>query len=193
MYWNKLCVLLGNVWHMLYTTCPQSPLWVSVSVVMRCLTCRGRWLDVDRGWFNHRKHSCLQGLEDNSLGLYGSLGVSQGHSCNHGFGLDGDLGPNLNGPLGCQRLFVWCLNHGEDGCGGGGGQGNKKINKFKINIYEYEAAVKHRWLLDKHLGRPCCSLEAFWPWLNSQKSCWSPNTLKQERAATAVRRPHPRW
>lgn len=44
-----------------------------------------------------------------------------------------------------------------------------------------------------HLGPPGWSLEVFWLWLNSQKSCWSPNTLKQERAATVVRRPHPRW
>lgn len=136
MYWNKLCALLGNVGYMLYTTCPQSHLWVSVSVVMRCLTCRGRWLDVDRGWFNHRKHGCLQGLEDNSLGLYGSLGMSQGHSCNHGFWLDGDLGPNLDGPLGWQRLLVWCLNHGDDGWGGGVNE-----NKFKVKRYENKAAL----------------------------------------------------
>lgn len=105
IYWYKRCAPLGNVWYMLYTTACNQKRRLCLGV-MWYLTCRGCRLDVDRGWFNHREHSCLQGLDDNSLGLYGSLGMSQGDSCNHGFWLDGNLRPNLNGPLDWRRLFV---------------------------------------------------------------------------------------
>lgn len=173
IYWYKRCAPLGNVWYMLFTTACNQKRRLCLGV-MWYLTCRGCRLDVDRGWFNHREHSCLQGLDDNSLGLYGSLGMSQGHSCNHGFWLDGNLRPNLNGPLDWRRLFV-CMTVKVVGV------------KNTFFIYIYMKVRQH------HLGGPgWSSLEVFWPLSNSQNSYWNPNTLKQERAATVVRRPHPR-
>lgn len=69
-------------------------------------------MDVDGGWFDHRQHRGLQGLDDDCLRLQGSCGMSQGHSCNQWFGLDGNLGANLNRPLDWLSLFDWCVCQG---------------------------------------------------------------------------------
>lgn len=88
-----------------------STVWVSVfqGVAVWDLTWRGRWLDVDRSCFNHGQHSGLQRLDDDRLGLQGSWCMSQRHSCNQRFWLDGNLRANLNRPLDWLSLFGWCV------------------------------------------------------------------------------------
>lgn len=61
-------------------------------------------MDVDRNLFDQRQHSGLQGLEDDRLGLQGSCSMSQRHSCNQRFRLDGNLRANRNRPLDWKSL-----------------------------------------------------------------------------------------
>lgn len=100
---NTLCHL--NHW-LIYPVQGSNEI-VSQSVAVRALTWRGCWLDVDRSWFNQGQHRGLQGLDDDCLGRQGSWCVSQGHSCNEWFWLDGNLWANLNRPLDWLGLFGW--------------------------------------------------------------------------------------
>lgn len=64
-------------------------------------------MDADWSWFDHRQHGGLKGLDDDCLGLQGSCCMSQGHSCNQRFGLDGNFRARLNWPLDWLSLFGW--------------------------------------------------------------------------------------
>lgn len=89
------------------------------------LTWRGRWLDVDWRWFDHRQHSGLQGLDDDGLGLQGSCCRGQRHGCNQRLGLDGNFWADLNWPLDWLSWFGWCVY----GCMSWDEDGRSKIRK----------------------------------------------------------------